>query len=62
MNDKLNLLLGEFDKKRFELEELKLNIEIHLEYVELGCKFTRTKFLALVAQGFTEAQALELCK
>lgn len=62
MKDKLNLALGVFDKKRFELEDMVQNIDVGRESVILGASLTRLKFVKLVEGGFTEAQALELCK
>lgn len=62
MKDNLTLLTAPQDKQRAHLEELKRNIDVHLEYIELSARFARTKYLALLEQGFTEAQALEMCK
>ena len=62
MKDNLTLLTGTQDKQRADLEQLKRNIDVHLEFIEISAKFTRTKYLSLIGQGFTEAQALELCK
>lgn len=39
-----------------ELLPMRIDLERH------GAKVTRAKFVALVAEGFTEAQAIELCK
>lgn len=44
------------------LRTLRANIELLIEGAELTARVTRAKYLALIAQGFTEAQALELCK
>lgn len=62
MKDKLNLTLGAFDKQRFELEEIRQNLDVVFEGVQIAAAITRVKFLNLVERGFTEAQALELCK
>lgn len=44
------------------VRNLRENLPALLELDELQARLTRKKFLALVSQGFTEAQALELCK
>lgn len=62
MKDKLNLSLSKLDKQRFELEEIKQNLDVVLDGVQIAAHITRFKFLSLVSKGFTEAQALELCK
>lgn len=62
MKDKLNLSLSKLDKQRFELEEIKQNFDVVLDGVRIATHITRFKFLSLVDRGFTEAQALELCK
>lgn len=54
------------DKGRVKLamlvREMRENVAAHIEIVQLNAKVTRSKYLALVAEGFTEQQALELCK
>lgn len=62
MKGKLNLALGAFDKKRFELEDMLQNIDVVRDSIILGAGLTHLKFTKLVESGFTEAQALELCK
>lgn len=62
MKDNLTLLTGPIDKQRAALEELKRNLTIHIEFLAIHAEMVRAKYQALVAQGFTEAQALELCK
>jgi len=44
------------------VEELKRNAPALIEYVTLMADIRRQAFLAYTAQGFTEYQALELCK
>jgi hypothetical protein len=44
------------------LEALKRNTKTMIEYTCLMAKIRRQSYLAHVDQGFTEAQALELCK
>lgn len=44
------------------LKQLKENMPAQLEFQQLTAKLTRAKYLALVAEGFTESQALDLCK
>lgn len=62
MKDNLTLLTGPIDKQRAALEELKRSIPMHIEFLGIHAQFIRAKYVALVAQGFTEAQALELSK
>ena len=62
MKNKLNLALTAFDKKRFELEDMMQNIDVVRDSVILGVSMQRLKFVKLLESGFTEAQALELCK
>lgn len=42
--------------------ELRENMIAHIEIEQLQAKLTREKYLSLVKNGFTESQALELCK
>ena len=41
---------------------MRENLAAHIEISQLSTKVSRAKYLALVAEGFTEQQALELCK
>lgn len=41
---------------------MRENLPAFLEYEELQAKVKRKKYLSLVNEGFTEQQALELCK
>ena len=54
------------EQKALELAEtvvsLRDNMPAHLELAELCAKIARRKYLALIAQGFDESQALMLCK
>ena len=43
------------------LEELKAKMPFMLEYAAITAEITRKRYLVLVANGFTETQALELC-
>ncbi len=52
----------EKDDIRAGLELLRRNVEIMIEYSRLKAKIRRQSFLAHIEQGFTEDQALELCK
>lgn len=52
----------EKDDMRAALEMLKRNLEVIGEYSKVKAKIRRQSFLAHVQQGFTEEQALELCK
>lgn len=62
MKDNLTLLTGPADKSRGQLEELKRNFGVILEYWQIDAQIKRTRYKALIDQGFNEAQALELCK
>lgn len=44
------------------VKQLKDNILCHIDYVQLNAKIQRAKYEALVKEGFTEQQALELCR
>ena len=62
MADKLTLLEQPINEQIAAVEQLKRNLSVHLEFLAINAKITRTKFTTLVAEGFTEEQALELCK
>lgn len=49
------------DKTRAALEELRRNLTTVFEGAELLAKVRRANYLALIREGFTEAQALDLC-
>ena len=53
---------GEKDELKASLEALKRNTEAMIEYACLMAKIRRKAYLAYVGEGFTEEQALELCK
>ena len=42
--------------------ELKENLLAHIEIEQLQARLTREKYISLIKNGFTETQALELCK
>lgn len=44
------------------VRDLREQMPMQIEMEQLMAKVRRAKFLALVAEGFTEGQALELCK
>lgn len=44
------------------VKNMRDNLAAHLEFQELNALITRKKFLSLRSQGFTEQQAIELCK
>jgi hypothetical protein len=44
------------------VKQLADNLLAHIEYVQLNAKVQRAKYEALVKEGFTEQQALELTK
>jgi hypothetical protein len=53
---------GVQDNAREELRKLQANLQIILDAQQYVATITRAKYDALVDQGFTSAQALELCK
>jgi hypothetical protein len=62
MKDNITLLTQPLDENRAQLEMLKRNLDTLLEFNLLNAKVLRSKYQALVAEGFTEDQALSLCK
>lgn len=44
------------------VREMRENLPAHIEFEQLRARVIREKFSALVKNGFTETQALELCK
>ena len=44
------------------LKKMKEQVPIMVEYYRVVAKLHREKFKALKEQGFTDAEALELCK
>lgn len=59
--EKLNLE-GMAPEMRVSLDELRKNMTFMMEYEQLQAHVTRAKFEALKLVGFTEVQAIELCK
>lgn len=49
------------DKLRASLEEIRRNLPVAIEAAELMARVRRANYLALLREGFTEAQALDLC-
>lgn len=62
MNDVKPVKLDKRDPFRASLEELKRNFDVLMDYADIKAKLRRQVYLAYVQQGFTEDQALELCK
>ncbi len=56
MNDKEHAALA------LSIRNLRENLPALMELKQIDAKLARVKFLALVQEGFTEQQALELCK
>ena len=42
--------------------KMRLTMGVHIEYLILSAKLHKAKYDALVENGFTPEQALELCK
>jgi hypothetical protein len=67
MNDsgdgpKIVELVGDRDKFRGAIDAMRRDLSNHIEYAQLQAKLRRASYLAYVGEGFTEQQALELCK
>ena len=64
--DKSNLTVlngkGIPDKLKESMIDMKAKMPIFIENIFLLVQLTRAKYNALLAEGFTEAQALELSK
>ena len=44
------------------LQSFRDDLAFTIEYAQINAKLQRARYLALVAEGFDERQALELCK
>ena len=44
------------------IDDLRQRLPLTVEYAELCAKMKRAAYLAYLKEGFTEVQALELCK
>jgi len=53
---------GSPDELKQALREVKASLSDYIEYIKIDAQIRREKFNALVKQGFTEDQAVELCK
>ncbi len=64
MNDKLKDLNLDppGPEMRVALDAMRKNLSMMIEFEQLRAKQTRAKYDAMIEQGFTDAQALELCK
>jgi hypothetical protein len=68
-DDKLKVLTGDFSKDEKEraarvhaIRAIKAGWADHLEFLAIEAQMIRAKYLSLIKEGFTEAQALQLCK
>lgn len=62
MSDIRALPTPEADKLRAAVEEMRRTLPLLTEYHQLDAKIKRAKYDALLAEGFSPNQALELCK
>ena len=44
------------------VEKMRADMDQHIMYTKLAAKLTRVKYEALVSEGFSAAEALEMCK
>lgn len=68
-DNKPRVVTGDFskdDKGRADrdkaLRDMREGLAWHLEYLAIQAQLTRAKYLALLKEGFTDKQAIELCK
>lgn len=52
----------DFDQLQIELRAMRATIPIRVEVEQMEAEVIRAKFNALVKQGFTEDQAIQLCR
>lgn len=62
MKDKLTVIGGDKNEMRAALEQMKRSLPIYREHAVTLAKIRKASFDAHIAEGFTPAQALELCK
>lgn len=53
---------GDVDKTLAQIEKMKRELPKYIEMAEIVAQIRKANFDALIKQGFTEAQALELIK
>lgn len=56
------LTMPDTDKSMAAIEEMRRHMPAAIERVRLLAQIRRAQYLALVEQGFTEQQAIEICK
>jgi len=53
---------GKPDKFKEAVRAMKEQLSDQIEFQQLVAKLQRAKYVALIEEGFTPAEALELCK
>lgn len=53
---------GKPDKTREALRQMREGLAMLIEYQQLNAQLIRARYDALLKQGFSESQAIELCK
>lgn len=54
--------IGDKDEMRAALEQMKRSLPVYKEHAGILAKIRKASYDAHIAEGFTPAQALELCK
>ena len=61
MNNNIKSLPKATDEIKASIDALKRNLPMIIELSKLQARLTRSNYTALVGEGFSESEALELC-